>query len=142
MWQRLEKGWPDVVSCALLALCSTVLVGGILLPAAEAQQPYRVVDHWKVGGTGGWDYLLADPEAHLLYATHGPRVEVLDTRTGKIVGAITGLKGTHGVALDPDGKVGYTRTGDTKSGYATLQTLPTQKGARPWLMTPRRTRIP
>ena len=78
---------------------------------AFAQQPYRVVDHWKVGGTGGWDYLLADPSADRVYITHGTRVEVLDTRSGKPAGAITGLKGTHGVALDPEGKFGYVSDG-------------------------------
>jgi YVTN family beta-propeller protein len=82
-----------------------------LATCAVAQQPYRVVDHWKIGGTGGWDYLFADPTAHLLYVTHGPRVEVIDTQTGKPVGAITGLKGTHGVALDPEGKFGYISDG-------------------------------
>ena len=76
-----------------------------------AQQPYGVIGHWKIGGTGGWDYLLADPSAHRLYVTHGPRVEVLDTQTGKPVGAITGLKGSHGVALDPDGQFGYVSDG-------------------------------
>ena len=91
-------------SFAALAACT-------LATAAFAQQPYRVIDHWKIGGTGGWDYLLADPGDHRLYVTHGPRVEVLDTETGKTVGAITGLKGTHGVALDPDGRFGYISDG-------------------------------
>ncbi len=106
----------------LLALC-----GG----AAWGQQPYHVLDHWKIGGTGGWDYLLADPSAHLLYLTHGPRVEVVDTKTGKAVGAITGLKGTHGIALDPDGRTGYISDGgadavvvfDRKS-FAVLASIP------------------
>jgi YVTN family beta-propeller protein len=90
------------------------LVGITLCASATcgiAQQPYSVVDHWKIGGAGGWDYLLADPSAHRLYVTHGPRVEVLNTQTGKVVGAITGLKGTHGVALDPDGQFGYISDG-------------------------------
>ncbi len=78
---------------------------------AFAQLSYSIVDHWKIGGTGGWDYLLADPSAHRVYVTHGPRVEVLDTQTGKPVGAIMGLKGTHGVALDPDGQFGYISDG-------------------------------
>jgi len=73
--------------------------------------PYSVVDKWKIGGEGGWDYLLADPSAHLVYLTHGTRVEVVDTKTGKAVGAITELKGTHGVALDGDGKYGYISEG-------------------------------
>ncbi len=76
-----------------------------------AQGPYRIVDQWKIGGTGGWDYLTADPGAHRLYVTHGPRVEVLDSTTGKLVGAIIGLKGTHGVALDPEGRFGYISDG-------------------------------
>ena len=76
-----------------------------------AQGPYRVMDQWKIGGTGGWDYLTADPGARRLYITHGPRVEVLDSTNGKLVGAITGLKGTHGVALDPEGRFGYISDG-------------------------------
>jgi YVTN family beta-propeller protein len=103
-----------------------------LATCAVAQQPYHVVDHWKVGGSGGWDYLLADPSAHLLYLTHAMRVEVVDTQTGKPVGAITGLKGTHGVALDPDGKIGYISDGaanavvvfDRKT-FAQIASIPT-----------------
>jgi YVTN family beta-propeller protein len=116
---------------------SIVPIATIALAAcAAAQQPYHVVDHWKIGGSGGWDYLLADPAAHLLYLTHGGRVEVVDTKTGKPAGAITGLKGTHGIALDPDGKVGYISDGganavivfDRKS-FAQLASIPA--GANP-----------
>ncbi|MEZ2347046.1 YncE family protein [Terriglobus sp. RCC_193] len=74
-------------------------------------QTYHVSDHWKIGGAGGWDYLLSDDAAHRLYITHGPRVEVVDTTTGKPIGAVTGMKSTHGVALDPDGKTGYISDG-------------------------------
>jgi len=76
-----------------------------------AQSPYKVIDHWKVGGTGGWDYLLADGNSQRLYLTHGDRVDVLDTKTGKSVGAITGLKGTHGVVLDDRTNLGYISDG-------------------------------
>ena len=88
-------------------------VGACLLSAAVAcqAQSYRVTDHWKIGGEGGWDYLLSDDAARRLYVTHGPRVEVIDTATGKTIGAITGLKGTHGIALNPDGKTGYISDG-------------------------------
>jgi DNA-binding beta-propeller fold protein YncE len=99
--------------------------------SAVAQAPYKVVDHWKIGGIGGWDYLLADGPAHRLYVTHATRVEVLDTTTGKIVGAISGLKGTHGVALDADGKTGYISDGAgnavvvfDRGSLATLATIP------------------
>jgi DNA-binding beta-propeller fold protein YncE len=118
---------PGALCTLALGLSTLVLGAG----PALAQQPYQVLDHWKIGGTGGWDYLLADPGAHLLYLTHGPRVEVIDTQTGKPVGAITGMKGTHGVALDSEGKVGYISDGggnavvvfDRKT-FATLATIP------------------
>jgi YVTN family beta-propeller protein len=81
------------------------------LAAVSAAQTYHVADHWKLGGQGGWDYLLSDDAAHRLYVTHNARVEVVDTTTGKPIGAITGLKSTHGVALNPDGKTGYISDG-------------------------------
>ena len=94
-------------------LVAAVLLCGLLAvaPQVSAQQPYHVIDHWKLGGEGGWDYLLADPSQHRLYVTHGARVEVLDTTSGKPVGAITGLQGTHGIALDTAGKYGYISDG-------------------------------
>jgi YVTN family beta-propeller protein len=81
------------------------------LAAAAAAQNYHVSDRWKLGGQGGWDYLLSDDAAHRLYITHNSRVEVMDSSTGKPIGAVIGLKSTHGVALNPDGKVGYISDG-------------------------------
>ncbi len=92
------------------ALAATLCVSAPLA-RAQGSGPYHVSDHWKIGGDGGWDYLTVDSSAHRLYVTHGPRVEVLDTETGKPVGAITGLQGTHGVALDPEGRFGYISDG-------------------------------
>jgi YVTN family beta-propeller protein len=76
-----------------------------------ASQTYHVVDRWTIGGQGGWDYLALDASAHRLYVTHNSRVEVVDTTTGKVLGAVTGMKNTHGVALDPDDKTGYISDG-------------------------------
>ncbi len=94
-----------------LILRSAFVAALSVAAGASAQQPYRVIDHWKIGGKGGWDYLLADGPAHRLYITHGPRVEVVDTESGKAVGAVTGLKAVHGVALDAEGKFGYISDG-------------------------------
>jgi len=116
------------ISSRIFSTVSLLALGASTLCA---QQPYKVVDHWKIGGTGSWDYLLTDPSAHLLYVTHGPRVEVLDTNTGKVVGDITGMKGTHGIALDPDGKFGYISDGQgnnvvvfDRKTFATVTTVP------------------
>ena len=122
-----------LASTSLLAFL--VLLVGVLVsapPAFAADGPYAIVDHWKIGGDGGWDYLLADPSAHVLYITHGTQVEVVDTNTGKKIAAITGFKGTHGIALDIDGKVGFISGGagnevvafDRKT-YARIASIPT-----------------
>src|ERR1700722_16301326 len=110
--------------------CIRTLVPPLILfgsMAALAQKPYTVLTQWKIGGDGGWDYLTSDPAAHRLYVTHGPRVEVLDSDTGKVVGSITGLKGTHGVALDDSGKYGYVSDGGANAvvvfDRATLATV-------------------
>jgi YVTN family beta-propeller protein len=113
------------VSKSLAVMCCLVAMSA----AAHAQ--YKVIDHWKIGGTGGWDYMLADGPAHRLYVAHNSRVEVIDTATGKLIGAVTDLKSTHGVALDPDGKTGYISDGAgnavvifDRASFAVLATIP------------------
>lgn len=97
-------------------------IGGFALPLLAAaalsapclmaaQTNYQILDQWKIGGEGGWDYLMVDSPAHRLYVTHGTKVEVVDTGSGKVVGQITGLHGIHGVALDKDGRFGYISDG-------------------------------
>lgn len=114
------------------ALAALTLSGALAAPTpAQAQGPHHVLTQWKLGGEGGWDYLTVDGPAHRLYVTHGPRVEVVDTQSGKPVGAITGLQGTHGVALDPTGKYGYISDGRAnavvvfdRSTLKTVSTIP------------------
>jgi YVTN family beta-propeller protein len=84
-------------------------------PALSAQGPYHVQDKWKLGGDGGWDYLAVDPQSGLLYITRGNHVIVVNTTSGKLVADITGLKGTHGVAFDTDGKTGYISDGSSNT---------------------------
>ncbi|MGA3162297.1 MAG: YncE family protein [Terracidiphilus sp.] len=116
---------------------TTALLCGLLAAAYPifAQQPYKIVDHWKIGGEGGWDYLLADPPVHRLYITRGARVDVIDTQTGKLSGSISGLHGTHGVALDTAGKFGYISDGGgnavvvfDRATLATVATIPAGTG--------------
>ena len=89
----------------------TIFAAVLSFAALCAAQNYHVAEHWKLGGQGGWDYLLSDDGAHRLYIAHNSRVEVVDSSTGKLLGAITGLKSTHGIALNPDGKTGYISDG-------------------------------
>ncbi|MGA8089219.1 MAG: YncE family protein [Terracidiphilus sp.] len=110
------------------ALCFTFLAAAL---AARAQGPYKVLDHWKLGDNGGWDYLLVDSAAHRIYITRGDHVDVVDATDGKLLGTITGLHGTHGVALDPDGKIGYISDGGgnavvvfDRANFSTVATIP------------------
>ncbi len=116
-----------------LSFASTAVLCGLFAAPAPltSQQPYRILDHWKIGGDGGWDYLLADPSAHRLYLTRGARVDVLDTTTGKPVGSIANLHGTHGIALDNAGRFGYISDGGgnavvvfDRATLATVATIP------------------
>jgi YVTN family beta-propeller protein len=110
-----ELSMPNQRSTSLLArpmIAVALLCGLLAAPALLAgQQPYKILDRWKLGGEGGWDYLTVDSPAHRLYLTHGAKVDVVDAQTGKPVGSITGLKGTHGVAFDTAGKFGYISDG-------------------------------
>jgi DNA-binding beta-propeller fold protein YncE len=114
-------------------LAATLLLAAIALvpPLLAAQKPYRVLDRWQIGGEGGWDYMTADGPAHRLYLAHGPRVDVVDTTSGKLVGSITGLYRTHGIALDSGGKFGYISDGGgdavivfDRSTLTTVDTIP------------------
>jgi len=121
---------PSLKSGILLS--AVLLCGALALPALlDAQQPYKVIDQWKIGGDGGWDYLQIDSPIHRLYITRGSRVDVVDTLTGKLTGSIGGLHGTHGVALDPAGKLGYISDGGgnavvvfDRATLATVATIP------------------
>jgi len=120
-----------ILLCGLLTASTQLTAQADRSSSVGLQQPYKIIDRWKIGGDGGWDYLLADPPAHRLYLTHGARVEVLDTQTGKSVGTIANLHGTHGIALDTAGKFGYISDGGgnavvvfDRATLATVATIP------------------
>jgi YVTN family beta-propeller protein len=98
-------------SLGKLVLTATTVCVTLTVSYGYAQKPFSVQTKWTIGGEGGWDYLAVDPATHHLYVTHGTRVEVLDTGSGKLLGNISGLQGTHGVAFDGDGKFGYISDG-------------------------------
>jgi YVTN family beta-propeller protein len=120
---------PSLAAATLL--CAIAAAPALLGAQTAPQTPYHVIDRWAIGGEGGWDYLLSDPGAHRLYLAHGARVDAVDTATGKLIGSITGLQGTHGIALDPAGKFGYISDGRAnavvvfdRSTLSTVATIP------------------
>ena len=124
---------PNLRTLGLLTrtLFSAALMLVLFAAARPADAQYRVLDQWKLDDAGGWDYLLIDSPAHRLYITRGDHVDVVDAQTGKLVGTIPGLHGTHGVALNPDGKLGYISDGGgnavvvfDRATLATVATIP------------------
>ena len=78
---------------------------------AAAGPGYHVLKTYKVGGEGGWDYLVNDANARRLYLSRGTHVMVLDSDSGTSVGDISDTPGVHGIALAPELGRGFTSNG-------------------------------
>lgn len=95
---------------------SVMLLAGLFCagqssPAVGADTQLGVIDTFKVGGDGGWDFLTLDAASRHLYVTRDDHVMVLDADSGKFLGDITGAKHSHGVVLVPPLKRGYISNG-------------------------------
>jgi len=93
------------------SLVATAIV--VLLAAAVAASApgYHVVNTWKLGGEGGWDYLKVDSDARRMYISRGTKVVVIDADSGKPVGEIADTQGVHGIALAREFGKGFTSNG-------------------------------
>jgi DNA-binding beta-propeller fold protein YncE len=89
---------------ALFALLS-------LAVAVTAVAAWHVGRHIKIGGGGGWDYMIVDPAARRAYVSHGNSVEVVDVDKGTVVGLIPDTPGVHGIAIDHAGGRGFISDG-------------------------------
>jgi YVTN family beta-propeller protein len=78
---------------------------------ALAATGYHVIQTYKLGGDGGWDYLTIDANARHLFISRGTHVMVIDTDSGKSVGDIPDTPGVHGIALAPELGRGFTSNG-------------------------------
>jgi YVTN family beta-propeller protein len=75
----------------------------------------QVLQRWKVGGAGGWDYLTLDAAGKRLFVSRATRVDIISTESGKIIGTIPNTQGVHGIALAENAKRGYTSNGKANS---------------------------
>jgi YVTN family beta-propeller protein len=83
--------------------------------AATPAQDWAVVQRWKVGGVGSWDYMMLDASGQRLFLTRADHVDVVNTDSGKIIGTIPNTQGVHGIALDEASNRGYTSNGKADS---------------------------
>jgi DNA-binding beta-propeller fold protein YncE len=79
---------------------------------AQSQPLYRVTKTVPLGAPDRWDFVVFDPASQEVFVAHGDRVTVVDGDTGKLIGNVEGLPGgTHGIAIVPGTKRGYTDDG-------------------------------
>jgi YVTN family beta-propeller protein len=100
-----------------LAVCSALV---IQCAVARAQQPkspsgYHVINRFKLGGEGGWDYLTFDAKGGRLFISRSTHVMVVDAENGTVLGDIPDTQGVHGIALVEELGKGYTSNGRTSS---------------------------
>lgn len=86
--------------------------------APTAPHAFHVAEQWEIGGKGGWGFLAVDPVANHLFIPRTDHISVVDIRSGKISGEITGMVNVRNVALDDSGKFGYaTDVTDGTAGF-------------------------
>ena len=73
----------------------------VLLPFYLAAQTinYKADKTIPLPGDGSYDYVYIDQLNHVLYASHGTAVNVVDLKTEKLTGTIDHMKGVHGIAI-------------------------------------------
>jgi len=76
---------------------------------------YHVIETYKVGGDGGWDYLTFDKASNRLFISRATHVIVMDADSGKVVGDIPDTPGVHGIALAPEFGRGFVSNGRDNS---------------------------
>ena len=86
-----------------------------LTPLSQSAPTYRLAASWPLAGEGFWDYLTVDGAAHRLYIPRDDRIQVVDTRTGALIGQVPGLEEAHGVALVPALNLGFATSGGQNS---------------------------
>src|SRR5579871_2053507 len=92
-----------------------LLTFALIASTAFAAEGYKILTKYKIGGTGGWDYVAVDQVNRRIYASHATIVEVLDADSGKVVGQIKDLHGVHGIAVAPDLNKGFISNGSSNS---------------------------
>jgi len=107
-----------------VAVCA-VLLTGILFATAFAASGYHLLRKITIDGDGFWDYLIADGASGRVYVSHGTEVDVVDIKSGEVIGKITDLHGVHGIALATEFGRGFISNG--QSGGVTIFDLKSLK---------------
>jgi len=81
-----------------------------------AQSPgYRITHTYPLGGTGSWDYVVADPPNHRVFIARQDRLMVVDAENGTLLGEVAGINGAHGTAIAGTSGHGFATSGNDQS---------------------------
>ena len=94
------------ISSAMLVSCAIHSI---------AQSNYKPIKKINVEGEGGWDLLCIDEATNRLFLSHKNVMQVVDVKTGKLIGSVADTKGVHGIALANDLNKGYISNGKDSS---------------------------
>ena len=124
--------YQNHLSLFVLAAGVWMSAADALVASAAAAEPYKIINTFRVMGTGGIDYVYADNDGRRLYVPRGGQILVFDLDTLKPAGVVTN-SGGHGVAVDPKSHHGFSsRNPLTMFDSVTLQTIKTiPVGGRP-----------
>ena len=102
------------LTLAVLAIGSATLAAPALA-GAQGGEHYHVVATHTLGGDGGWDYVIMEPNGRRLFIGRQDRVMVVDPRTGRLLGEVPGIDGAHGVAIVEKAGHGFATSGRDSS---------------------------
>jgi len=91
----------------------TVVTSSLLW--AEAPAPYHIAQSYLLGGDGGWDYIVPEPDNHRLFIGRQDRVMVVAEDTGTLIAEVTGIQGAHGTAIVASAGRGFATSGNDGS---------------------------
>ena len=125
-----------------------ILLASLLAGTAHAAPPaYAVTRTLALSDPDRWDYVSFDAASHRVFVAHADHTDVLDARSGAVLGKLAGLDGAHGQAVASDGtiwadsgKSGKVTAYDPKT-FAAIATLPAGVGADGMIADPSGARI-
>ena len=105
-----------VLSTGRLVIFSLTLSLVALIDAQPPRVGYHLVKTYNFGPAEGstseyFDYITVDSSARRVYLSHGTEIKVIDADGGVLVGNITGLRVSHGVALATEFDRGFISDG-------------------------------
>ena len=113
-----------------LTLCLSTALTAVSIAAGASAPNMAVLQHWKLGGAGGWDYITVDAKGRL-FISRSTRVDVVSVESGKLIGSVPDTDGVHGIAFAPGLNRGFTSNGRANSVTAfDLDTLKVIKEAK------------